>query len=459
MNVKLFKQKDFSLLMLGKLISFMGTRIQNFALSLYVLKLTGSAAKFASVLAVTFIPEIILGPIAGVFVDWFDRKKIIVSLDMIRGIIVGIYAFIFILKGELSLGDIYVLVISISLASLIFQPAVSTVIPSIVKKEDLVDANGINSVILNLGNLAAPAIGGILFGLYGILAILVINAVSFILSSVSEMFIDIPKTNKKPEKISFNSFSRDFLEGIKFIKNKRIMFNIILLGLVLNFVFPPLGSMGRVYISKEILKVSDSQYGISESIFVIAMLIAPFLVTKISKRIKLGKIIFLDIVITSILGLIMALIPSSFYLNLFSNNFVPYISMIVIGFMIGLITSIGNIAIYTMFQKEVHLEVMGRVSTVMNTGFMAAIPFGQMIFGVLFDKIEAWICISLSSVILFVTIMIFRRSLCSNEDEDEDNNINNTEEKIHDENDEYTTENENLVINSPEIACSTSCDE
>ncbi|HBA05094.1 MAG TPA: MFS transporter, partial [Clostridium sp.] len=61
MNFKLLKQKNFLLLMLGKLVSLVGSEMQGFALSLYVLKITGSAAKFASVLAITLVPKIIIG--------------------------------------------------------------------------------------------------------------------------------------------------------------------------------------------------------------------------------------------------------------------------------------------------------------------------------------------------------------------------------------------------------------
>ena len=201
MRVSLLKERNFGLLMWGKLVSLVGTQMQNFALSLYVFKITGSASKFATVLMVTIIPQLILGPMAGVFVDWLDRKKIMVYLDMVNGILIGIYAILFYINGELSLGSIYIFAILLSLISVLFQPAISTVIPSIVKKEELVEANSINSLIMNVGNLISPMIAGALFGVYGLFTILVINSISFILSSVSEMFIDIPKVNKKPEVI------------------------------------------------------------------------------------------------------------------------------------------------------------------------------------------------------------------------------------------------------------------
>lgn len=438
MKLDFFKQKDFSLLMFGKLVSLIGTQMQNFALSLYVLKVTGSATKFASVLAITLLPKLFLGPIAGVFVDWFDRKKIIVYLDMITGIIIGAFALIYKINGGLSLLHIYTLSITLSTISLLFGPAISTVIPTIIKKEKLVDANSVDSFIMNMGNLIAPALAGILFGFYGMFIILVLNSISFILSSISEMFIKIPNVNKRPEKINISSFYNDFSEGISFIKNKKIMLNIIILALMINFVFNPIFSIGLTYISKQILNISDYQYGMLEASLVISMICGSFITKSISKKFKLGEMLFLSVFFSSILISMIALISSSSYLNLFNSNTIPYISIIIVGFMIVLIVSVANIALGTMIQKEIPISMMGRVGAIMSAGCMAAIPLGQMIFGLLFDKIEAWKCVSIGAAILFITILIFKKSLYSND------------------NAELSLGNEELVVSSPELAAAIS---
>lgn len=388
--------------MIGKTASLVGTQMQSFALSLYVLKTTGSATAFASVLAVTIIPQLILGPIAGVFVDWFDRKKIIVYLDLLQGIIVALYALIYYFNGEISLRFVYALVISLTLCSVLFQPAASTIIPTIINKEELLEANSINTFTMKIGNLVAPALAGILFGFYGLLVIFIFNSVSFIISSICEMIINIPKLNKKPEKITFKAFLNDFSEGISFIKNKKTIFQIILIGLVLNFVGDPVFSIGITFISKKVLQVSDFQYGTIESIFVSSMLISPLIANKIGSSYKLSKIIFLDILFTAIFIGVMAIVPLPAFLSNFDSNLIPYICLTAIIFLIGLVTSIGNIALGTYFQQQIPLNMMGRVGTVMNSVSMGAIPLGQMIFGFLYDKVPSYICIIIPAVILFV---------------------------------------------------------
>lgn len=411
MKFSLLKKKSFILLMTAKLVSLIGTQMQDFAVSLYVLKITGSALKFSSVLIVASIPSIVLGPFAGVLVDWFDRKKIIIYLDMAAGVIVGVYAAIYKINGRLTLGSIYILVILLALISLFYNPAISTMIPSILKKDELLDGNGTNSVVTNAGNLAAPALAGVLLSFYGLFYILILNSVSFILSSICEMFISITKTSNRPDKIKFKSFVNDFTQGIKFVKSKKIIFNIIIMAVFINLFFNPVLNMGITYISKQVLKVSDFQYGNLESIFMVSMIVAPFACSLIAKRIRLGKILFLDILLTSIFMGILAVIPSPFYLNLFNNNTVPYISIIITLFIIGLVTTIGNISLSTICQQETPIPMMGRVGTLLNTVSMAAVPLGTAIFGVLFDKIPAFMCVAISSIAIFISIMFFKKSL------------------------------------------------
>lgn len=417
MNLKLLRDKDFLLLMFGKFISLVGTQMQDFALSLYVLKKTGSATLFSTVLIVALIPQLLLAPIAGVLADWLDRKKIIVYLDMISGIVVGSFACIYMINGELSLMSIYIFVILITLSSVLYQPAIGTIIPSIIEKEELVDANGISSFLMNGANLAAPLIAGALFGIYGLFVILIINAVSFIISSIGEIFINIPKTNKMPEKISFKAFHDDFSEGIKFIKERKLLLYIILLAPILNFVFSPLSSTGLAYVSKNVLKVSDFQYGLMQMTMVAAMMVSPFVMNKFGKKFTLGKILFWDMFFTSLLIAIMAIVPSKFYLSLFNSNLVPLISLIVIFSLAAAIITTANIALSVLFQKIVPISMMGRVGTVMSTACMAMAPLGLLIFGILFDTISSSICILICALILFVTILSFKKVLFSSDGE------------------------------------------
>ena len=191
MKLGLIKERDFFLLILGKLVSLLGSNMQQFALSLYVLGITGSATIFASIISISILPRLLFSPIAGVFGDWFDRKKSIVILDLVNSIIIGIFAVIFIVRGNLSIPMIYILVILLEITEIFFGSAMAAVIPSIVKKEELLEANSFNSLVMNIGNILAPVLAALIYGTFGMKLILIINSISFFISAVSEMFINI----------------------------------------------------------------------------------------------------------------------------------------------------------------------------------------------------------------------------------------------------------------------------
>ncbi|AST59190.1 MFS transporter [Thermoanaerobacterium thermosaccharolyticum] len=417
MNLSIFRKKNFLFLITGKFVSLIGSEMQNFALSLYVLKITGSATKFASVLAITLVPQIVFGNIAGVIADWFDKKRLLMMLDLLSAAIVAIYAVIFKINGVLTLTQIYILSVLLSTISSMFNPTITAVIPSIAEDYELADANGINTMFMNIANLISPVIAGILLEVFNIFIILTINAISFLLSFMCESMLEIQKTNDKPEKINLNSFLNDFLTGIDFIKSKRLILNILIIGIIINFTSNPILSVGLTYISKQILKITDYQYGILQSTFAISMIASPFISSIITKKYKLGKILFLDIFSVSILYFLLSFTISPIYLQGFSYILKPYISLMIIIFFVGLITSIGNIALTTMLQIEIPLKLMGRVIATISTCLMVVTPLGQMIFGILFDKIPSWINIIICASINFVVILFFKNYLLYGEQE------------------------------------------
>lgn len=411
MKLGLIKERDFFLLILGKLVSLLGSNMQQFALSLYVLGITGSATIFASIISISILPRLLFSPIAGVFGDWFDRKKSIVILDLVNSIIIGIFAVIFIVRGNLSIPMIYILVILLEITEIFFGSAMAAVIPSIVKKEELLEANSFNSLVMNIGNILAPVLAALIYGTFGMKLILIINSISFFISAVSEMFINIPKNNKRPEKINLKSFKVDLMEGINIIKENKLISTMIGLGTIINFSVAPLFSVGLIYIIKEVLKVNDFKFGMFQMSLSISMLLAPIFSGKIVKKIKIGRLIFSSFLFVSILILIMSIIPSKFFMDLSNNNTLVYIGLLIISFMVGIIVTVANIALGALFNEVVPIEAMGRASCVFNLAVTVFIPIGQMIFGYLYDTMIPSIGIGLSGIIMLVVVRKYRSAL------------------------------------------------
>ena len=411
MNTKVLKNKNFLLLMLGKAVSMLGSNMQQFALSLYVLAVTGSATIFASMMSISILPRLILSPVAGVFGDWFDRKKSIVALDFISGLLICAYALYYSISGELSLVSIYVLVILLEVTEVFFSSAMAAAVPSIVEKDELFQANSVKSVITSFCSIAAPILASLLCGLVGLHIILVICGISFILSALSELTIEIPATHKKPKKINIAAFKTDLVEGIKIIKAHKMIMNIIGIGMIINFCLSPLFSVGLIFIIREILKGSELQYGLFSTILALAMVISPITLGHIAQKMKVGKLLVYVFALTAALIGLLASASSNLFIGLFTTNTVPFIVITFISFLIGMIVTLVNITVGTLFGTVVPKEFMGRTGAVLNLGLTVAMPLGQMISGIGLDLLPASYIVASTAGIMFLAILIYRKPL------------------------------------------------
>jgi MFS family permease len=411
MNFKVLRNKNFSLLMLGKAVSMMGSNMQQFALSLYVLAITGSATIFASMMAISILPRLLLSPVAGVFGDWFDRKKSIVTLDFINGLLIGSFAIYYGINGELSLISIYLLVILLEVTEIFFGSAMTAVVPSIVDKEELFQANSIKSVVASVCSIASPLLASVLYAFMGLQVIFIVNSISFILSALSEMSIHIPATHKKPEKINLKAFKTDLVEGMKIIKNDKMIMNIIGIGMIINFCLSPLFNVGLIFIIRETLKGSEMQYGLFATVISLAMLLSPITLGGLAQRIKVGRLTVYVFGWTAALVGLLALVSTNLFIGLYTTNTVPFMAITLISFLIGMVITLANIAVGTLFGTIVPKEFMGRTGAVLNLGLTVAMPLGQMISGVALDILPASYVIAATAVIITLAILYYRKSL------------------------------------------------
>ena len=405
MKKTLLRNKNYMLVVLGNFISLMGSNIQQFVLSLYVLELTGSATLFASMLAISILPRILLSPIAGVFGDWFDKKKSIVSLDLVKETILSLFVFYLFIYDDLSIGLIYALVIILEITEIFFGSAMSVVLPSVVDKEDYLEANSFRTMIVSIGQIMAPIFGALIYGYLGLMIAILINAISFFLSGISEMFIKVPKTKSEDNQKNLSGFKKDLKEGIKIVKDSRPIKTILATALVINFSISPFFSVGLIFMVKEILQQSDLRLGILQTFLFASMIISPLLLTKKLKTMKLGDVLVYGILSIGFLISISSLSAFDTFSSV-KNGVLSYMIILVSCFIVGVLVTAVNIAVSTLIQKIVPLEFIGRTSTVIGLGTAIAIPIGQMIFGFLYDNINPGFVIILNGVII-ISVVIF----------------------------------------------------
>ncbi|HID92775.1 MAG TPA: MFS transporter, partial [bacterium (Candidatus Stahlbacteria)] len=233
----IYRNRDFILLWLGQLVSETGNRVYSLALMWWALTATGSALKMGTVMAFWTIPFVVLGPVAGAWVDRHNRKVIIVGMDVVRGIIVVIVATLAFMN-RLLLWHVYLAISFESIGTAFFMPAVTATIPNIVSKKDLTKANSLSQLVRSVVGVAGPALGGLLIAIVGIPAVFLINGISYLLSAGSETFIRVPPLTRKIEEQKH--IIRETYAGFRFIKNDRMLFGLVSVSCILNFFAAPI---------------------------------------------------------------------------------------------------------------------------------------------------------------------------------------------------------------------------
>ena len=218
MNQKLFS-KDFTLVIIGQIISLFGNATIRFALPLYLLNHTGSSALYGMVTACAFIPAILLSPIGGIIADRINKRNIMVILDFLTAAVIIVFS---VLMGKVDL----VFLITVTMMVLfsiagVYQPSVQASVPALVSAEYFMTANSIINTISSFASLLGPVLGGIVYSAYGLGPVLYVCIICFILSAVMELFIKIPFVKWESGIGIWHIIKQDFSESIKFIREER----------------------------------------------------------------------------------------------------------------------------------------------------------------------------------------------------------------------------------------------
>ncbi|MDB2110753.1 MFS transporter [Clostridium paraputrificum] len=382
------RNKNFIIIAIGQIISLFGNAIQRFSMSLYLLEFTGSTAAFANILAISTIPYILFAPIAGRLSDKINRKKIMVYLDLFCSILIGIYALI-LLRGRDSELIVAIVMFMLSVCYTLYGPAVVSSIPQIVEEDKLTSANGIINQVGSVVNFLGPILAGVLYGLVGIKLIVIINAISFLVSAIMELFLDIPdvvKTDEDTDKgkvLSMDFIKKSFIDmGDSFIylkKEKKIILGIIASYALCNIFLVPILSIVAPYFINILLELPSQVYGVVEGICVLGMILGGFWISIKPKMFLMKKVHYTYI--PMIVGV--TLMATLGFIRL--NNYVLAGLFGVSGMAIMLSLSLSNVLTLTFIQQEVPSNMLGRVSAFSTAVATISVAPGQLLFGQVID--------------------------------------------------------------------------
>lgn len=378
MKKKLFN-RNFTMVVIGQIISLFGNSILRFALSLYVLDVTGSATIFGGILGFSMIPVILLSPFGGMIADRLNRRNIMYSLDFLTAVLIVVSSFF--LQGNSQVVAVAVLLVLLSVIQAFYQPSVQSSVPLLQESGNLVQANAVVNQVNALANLLGPVIGGALYGMFGLQPILIISAASFLASAILELFLVIPYTPPTEKIPIFATVKQDFKVSMRFmaIDQPDILKSLIVVSLI-NLLGSSVIMVGMPYLIRVVLELSAEHYGIAQGFMGAAGIVGGIVAGVIAPKFKLRNLYLLLMafaILTAPLGAAF-LIPMS-------GNLSYWITVITMALM-QLGGAVFSIFAMSAVQMKTPNELLGKVMSYMSTLCMCAMPIGQAIYGFLFDR-------------------------------------------------------------------------
>ncbi|PEV20460.1 MFS transporter [Bacillus thuringiensis] len=403
--------KDFHLMVSGQIITILGSTLLRFALSLYVLDITGRADIFAGLYAVTSIP-FLLAPLGGAIADRFNRRNVMVIFDFINAAIVLIF-IVLLLTESVSILMIGTIMFLLAVVSAMYAPVVMASIPQLVPEKKLEQANGIVNGVQALSNIVAPVLGGILYGIIGLKMLVIISCLAFFLSAILEMFITIPFIKRIQEGHIVPIIVKDMKEGFLYVLKQPFILKAMLLAALLNLILTPLFVVGGPIILRVTMQSSDTMYGIGMGLIDFATILGALSIGFFAKKLQM-KTLYNWMLIIALLVIPVALSVTPFTLNL--GYYPPFILFILSSLLIAMIMTIVSIYVITVVQKKTPNENLGKVMAIITVVSQCMAPIGQVVYGFMFEGFSAKIYLPIFAIsFIMIIIAILTKKILRNE--------------------------------------------
>ncbi|NJE06079.1 MFS transporter [Thermococcus sp. M36] len=372
--------RNFWLFAVGRFISQLGWAVQEVALPLYVLDQTHSGSMMTLFVLADIIPSLIIMPFAGVVGDRYNRKRLMVWFDVLRGVLLfGVIAFNF-------LGIYQLLVVQVVMAVMgtFFGAATSAMFPDLVEPEELEKANSTVSSFSIIARLVGPALGGVIYAFGGIMIAILINAVSFFGSGLFETLIRYEWKTREIE--SAGEVIQDIKDGLAFLRSSRYLMVLMGFALFMNAVGAPFGSVIMPYAFREVLKFSSQQFGLLESFFMGGMLLGNLIIAVKLGR-KAGSYFFKALAFSGVMILAFVWVISPWA---GISRDAAFMTLAGIGLLWGVSNAVVNIPLQAKIQRAIPTELRGRVFAALALLVNLSTPLGLVAVGPLLDRYAAW---------------------------------------------------------------------
>jgi len=345
----IFRKRSFTLLWIGQFVSTVGSSLTSLAASILVYRLTGSALSVSLMLMATALPTVLVGLIAGVFVDRLDRRRVMIAADALRAVLVALIPILI----PYSIAWLYIVVALTSAIGQFFDPAHESVLPDVASDDELAAANS----LIAISSFGSTAIGfaasGLIASQFPIEWAFYIDALTFLISAGCILALRIPPFTADGS-TTVAVVLRNLRAGASFLFNTPSLRSLFL---VLVPVFIGFGLWNSLLLpfALRALNATEFEYGVQEALTSIGFVVGSLLMARLGERLREGQWLVISFLGMGAVGLVYALSTS-----------IPLAILLVT--ISGLLNAPSSVARRLVIQRQTPRELRGRV----NSAFFVA---------------------------------------------------------------------------------------
>jgi MFS transporter, DHA3 family, macrolide efflux protein len=388
----LLKIRDFRWLWTAQAISQIGEGLNKVALLYLVYHLTQSTLKMTVIGVLETLPPLIVGPLLGVYVDRFPKRRIMMAVDGSRAGLALIIPLLY-AADALNLIALYVVVFIMALVGTVFGPALSATVPLIVERSQFTAANALVGMTAMMGMLVGPAMSGLGIATVGIQVVLYVSSGTFLLSVLSLSRLRLKgRESQTSQRRSGHTFSNELKEGLRYVFLKRRT----IAGIVLTALCYSLASSAFVFLlpvlADKVLHVGAMMLGWLWSAYGAGMVLISIVLAVSKQRVASIRVLFIT-------GAMLIGGAASFILSVTATPLFSMALVAIIGAGLAAFTPI----VWGLLQEMTPEALRGRIFAIFNTAAMSASMIGMVLFGWVTDRVGPQTSLFGMGVILWVT--------------------------------------------------------
>ncbi|WP_438434122.1 MFS transporter [Gorillibacterium sp. sgz500922] len=400
---ELLRNRGYVTLLLASVISRFGDSLDSIAYSWMVYELTGSKALMGILFGVNALPNLLFGPFAGVLVDRWPNKPILIVSDLVRGSLVCTTALLF-FTGSLQAWHLFVLTILQSTMETLCSPAEKSLIPDLVSKRSLLAANSYLSTASRISELAGLGAAGVIIALLGISGSILVDGFTFLGSAVI-LLIGLTRLAPKSgggEKLTPSHYLHMMKEGLLLIRRNRLLLAAVVTAAFVNFCLVPFNVLIPAY-SKDVLQAGPTGLSLLSGGLTVGMIAGGLWMGARGSRYAGSRLIATGLIV---IGAMYALLTGTFYLPQAAR----LAAAVAACFVIGAAVPLAGTPLTVMLQDKTPRAMMGRVMALLSMLCCSAMPLGGWFTAALADLMPMAGFFLIMGGLIVASAVLFRRS-------------------------------------------------